>query len=298
MEILNASVLLAALGHESRLAIFRLLVQAGKKGLYAGFIGDALQMAPATLSFHLAHLQRTGLIHGERESRHIRYVADYEAMNELLHFLTNNCCEGEPCLSVKTNIQPEQFSIPLNSTAVKKKASDIMEPHVYQVLFLCTGNSARSILAEALLNHLGKGRFLAFSAGSHPTGTVNPFALELLQQQNLPVENLRSKSWDEFSQAGAPTMDFVFTVCDKAAGEKCPVWPGQPMTAHWGIDDPVITDGSDEQKKQAMRQAFHLLQRRIGLLLNLPTDKLDRLSLQQEFTAIGMLPRHETLEPT
>ena len=162
-----------------------------------------------------------------------------------------------------------------------------MNEPVYNVLFLCTGNSARSILAESLLNNLGKGRFRAFSAGSHPTGQVNPFALELLQKNHFPVADLRSKVWDEFAQADAPQLDFVITVCDKAAGEVCPVWPGQPMTAHWGIPDPAAVEGSDEAKRHAMVEAMNQLQRRICMFVSLPFEKLDRMKLQQAVRDIG-----------
>lgn len=164
-----------------------------------------------------------------------------------------------------------------------------MSAPALNVLFLCTGNSARSILAEALLNHLpvNRGRFRAFSAGSHPTGHVNPFALELLEKNHLDTGSLRSKSWDEFAQTGAPNLDFVFTVCDNAAGEVCPAWPGQPMTAHWGVPDPAAVAGSDEDKRKAFFLAFNQLQNRISLFANLPLGKLDRLSLKQHLDAIG-----------
>jgi protein-tyrosine-phosphatase len=164
-----------------------------------------------------------------------------------------------------------------------------MSDKILNVLFLCTGNSARSILAESMLNSMavGKGRFHAFSAGSHPSGQVNPFAIELLEKNHLPSEGLRSKSWDEFAQPDAPTLDFVFTVCDNAAGEVCPAWPGQPMTAHWGVPDPAAVEGGDDTKRKAFFVAFHQLQTRISLFANLPIDKLDRLSLQKSLDAIG-----------
>jgi arsenate reductase len=155
------------------------------------------------------------------------------------------------------------------------------------VLFLCTGNSARSILAEAYLNAAGKGRFAAYSAGSHPTGQVNPFALELLHKNRLSTEGARSKSWDEFARPDAPKLDFVFTVCDQAAGETCPVWPGQPMTAHWGINDPAAVQGDDEVKRKAFFRAFSELTTRISLFLSLPMEKLDRLTLQKRLDEIG-----------
>ena len=162
-----------------------------------------------------------------------------------------------------------------------------MTDRPYNVLFLCTGNSARSILGEALLNALGQGRFRAWSAGSHPAGRVNPFALELLAKNRFPTEGLRSKNWDEFATPGAPALDFVFTVCDTAAGEMCPVWPGQPVTAHWGVADPAAVEGDDETKRRAFRDAFSRLQRRISLLVNLPVQSLDKLSLQKELGEIG-----------
>jgi arsenate reductase len=157
----------------------------------------------------------------------------------------------------------------------------------YHVLFLCTGNSARSVLAEALLNKIGAGKFVAYSAGSHPTGRVNPNALALLKRLDFPTAELRSKSWDEFALAGAPKLDFVFTVCDNAASEICPAWPGQPMTAHWGVPDPAAIDGDEGKIAHAFRDAFLLLQRRIELFANLPVDKLDRLSLKRRLDDIG-----------
>jgi arsenate reductase (thioredoxin) len=160
---------------------------------------------------------------------------------------------------------------------------------ILNVLFLCTGNSARSIMAEAYLNAAGKGRFAAHSAGSHPIDEVNPFALELLRKNRIDTASLRSKSWDEFAAAGAPPLDFVFTVCDQAAGEVCPVWPGQPMTAHWGINDPAAARGGEEAKRKAFFRAYNELTTRILLFLNLPLDKLDRLALQRRLDEIGRI---------
>jgi arsenate reductase (thioredoxin) len=161
---------------------------------------------------------------------------------------------------------------------------------VYNVLFLCTGNSARSILAEALLNARGRGRFVGFSAGSHPKGAVHPQALALLKRSGLPTEGLRSKAWDEFAQPGAPPLDFVFTVCDNAAGEVCPIWPGQPMSAHWGQPDPAAVDGTDIEQANAFREAFHTLERRIDLFLSLPLATVDRLALGNTVREIGRAP--------
>jgi arsenate reductase len=160
---------------------------------------------------------------------------------------------------------------------------------IYNVLFLCTGNSARSILAEAILNQIGKGRFRAYSAGSHPAGKVNPYVLEMLAAQNLPVAELRSKSWEEFAAPGAPALDFVFTVCDNAAGEVCPVWPGQPVSAHWGIEDPAAVKGDDAARRHAVHTALQLLNRRISVFINLPFAKLDKMALKQEVDSIGRL---------
>lgn len=157
----------------------------------------------------------------------------------------------------------------------------------YTVLVLCTGNSARSILGEVLFNTLGKGKFVAHSAGSRPVGRVNPFALELLQQQGHSIENLRSKSWDEFAAPGAPEIDFIFTVCDNAAGEACPIWPGRPATAHWGIPDPAGVEGGDEARRAAFKTAYNQLARRIRLFMNLPLESLDRLTLKNKLAEIG-----------
>ena len=159
----------------------------------------------------------------------------------------------------------------------------------FNVLFLCTGNSARSIMAEAYLNAAAGGRFSAYSAGSHPGGTVNPYAMELLRRNRIDTSGLRSKSWDEFARPGAPELDFVFTVCDNAAGEACPLWPGQPMTAHWGVADPAAVEGSDEVKRKAFMRAFTELSTRINLFLNLPIGKLDRLTLQRRLREIGKI---------
>jgi len=157
----------------------------------------------------------------------------------------------------------------------------------YNVLFICTGNSARSVLAEALMNDAGRGRFRAYSAGSHPTGIVNPRASETLRTMGVSSSGARSKNWDEFAQADSPPMDFVFTVCDNAAGETCPVWPGQPMTAHWGLPDPAAVEGSEEEKRLAFRDAALTLKRRIDLMLSLPLASLDALAIRRELGDIG-----------
>ena len=162
-----------------------------------------------------------------------------------------------------------------------------MADKIYNVLFLCTGNSARSILAESVLNRLGDGRFKGFSAGSFPKGEVHPYALELLERQSYPTKHLRSKSWDEFAKPGAESLDFVFTVCDNAAGEVCPIWPGQPMTAHWGLPDPAAVEGNEAERRLAFAETLRMLRNRIGVFVNLPIKALDKLSLQNRLREIG-----------
>ena len=165
-----------------------------------------------------------------------------------------------------------------------------MSDRPYHVLFLCTGNSARSILAESIINKMGRGKFRGFSAGSHPKGQVHPMALELLRHLGFPTEGLRSKSWEEFASPTGPRLDFVFTVCDNAAGEACPYWPGQPMTAHWGIPDPAAVEGTDMERNLAFREAFRSLETRIKLFLSLPVASIDRMRLKERLDAIGRTP--------
>jgi protein-tyrosine-phosphatase len=161
------------------------------------------------------------------------------------------------------------------------------EPRIYNVLFLCTGNSARSIFAEVLLDRIGRGRFRAFSAGSHPKGAVHPLTVKVLQEFGESIEGLRSKDWSEFAKPGNPPLHFVFTVCSKAAGEQCPIWPGQPMTAHWGVDDPAAVEGSEAERLRAFREAYRTLQTRVRLFTSLRVELLDRLTLQREIRKIG-----------
>jgi len=266
---------LGALAQETRLKLFRLLVVAGQGGLTPGHMAERLAVSPTALSFHLKELSHAGLVSTERDGRHIIYRAEFAAMDGLLTFLSAECCQGQSCLpSFQASNHPCNPGVDMSS-------------RVYNVLFLCTGNSARSIMAEAILNQIGAGRFRGYSAGSHPAGAVNPRTLELLERNRFRVEGLRSKNWDEFAAPDAPVMDFVLTVCDKAAGEVCPVWPGQPMSAHWGVADPAEVGGSEVQQQKAFTDAFMTLRTRVGLLVNLPIDKLDRLSLQSELHNIA-----------
>jgi arsenate reductase len=243
MQAKKAIGALGALAHEHRLAIFRLLVERGPEGLAAGQIAERVGLAPSSLTFHLQSLQRAGLIARKRASRQLVYSAHFAAMNALVGYLTDNCCAGGiECAPGCSPARPER---------------------IHHVLFLCTGNSARSILAESLLNHLGGGRFRAFSAGSFPTGQVHPLALKLLRRMGLPTAGLRSKSWDEFAVPGAPPLDYIVTVCDNAAGEVCPIWPGRPATAHWGIADPAAAQGTPVEKTLAFRTALRELETRV-----------------------------------
>jgi len=172
----------------------------------------------------------------------------------------------------------------------------VKRPDPLNVLFLCTGNSARSVMAESILNRLGKGKFHGFSAGSHPAGQINPLALNLLRKTNYDVSKLRSKSWDEFASAGAPKLDFVFTVCDDAANEVCPIWPGQPMTAHWGLPDPVKAQGTEAERHFAFADTMRMLTQRISIFVNLPIEQLSRLSLQKHLDEIGKMRREAPSE--
>ncbi len=262
---------LAALSQETRLDIFRLLVQSGPEGRAAGAIADRLRVAPATLSFHLSQLTNAGLIEQRRESRSLIYSAAFGRMNDLLGFLTENCC-GNPA--------PVARCVP-ECPPPQEGNTTMDESRVYNALFLCTHNSARSVMAECILNREGKGRFRAFSAGSQPSGRINPHVQALLERLGHPVSGLRSKNWDEFAVPGAPVMDFVFTVCDNAAGEVCPVWPGHPATAHWGFPDPSGAQGTDAEKAAFTADVYRRIERRIQTFVNLPFASLDRLALKQ-----------------
>jgi len=279
MDAKQAVKVLSSLSHEIRLSVFRMLVQAGPNGLTPSFMAEELGIPAPPLSFHLKNLTHSGLIESRPDGRNVRYTANFPAMSELIGYITENCCDGENCdLDADGKSSRRQ---PFGSKKVN------ISEKIYNVLFLCTGNSARSILAEVELEAIGKGKFKAFSAGSHPNGTVNPFAVEFLRNNGFPTEGLRSKSWDEFAQPDAPVMDYVITVCDQAAGEKCPFWPGQPMSAHWGVFDPAAVQGTDEQKRRAFRDTAAIMRKRIELFVALPAASLDRMSLKARMDEIG-----------
>lgn len=289
MEDTDALLAFAALSQSTRLAVFRLLTEHEPDGLAAGEVARRLAVPQNTLSTHLAVLTRAGLISAERRSRSIIYRAGVERLGELIDFLTRDCCGGNPQVCAALHPAPSTASPTPCSDAPHLLEEASMPDRVYNVLFLCTGNTARSILAESILRKEGAGRFAAFSAGSRPKGAVHPLALKVLARADYPTDGFRSKSWDEFAVPDAPVMDFVFTVCDAAAGEACPVWPGQPTTAHWGIEDPAAVEGSDIARETAFNTAFRYLKNRIAAFTALPLASIDRLALADRLRDIGRL---------
>ncbi len=256
--------------------MFRALARAGDRGMLSGEMGAHLGLLQNTTSVNLGVLAQAGLIRKERQGREIRYFADMDGMRDLLSFLMQDCCGGQP-----------ELCQPLIDTISLPQERSAMTDSPKNVLFLCTGNSARSILAEAILNRLGQGRFRAYSAGSQPQGKVHPLALDQLRRTNHDVSDARSKSWDEFAVEGAPKMDFVFTVCGNAAAETCPIWPGQPVTAHWGLPDPAAAEGSEAERRLAFSETYKALTTRLSIFINLPMEELDKMALQKRLDEIG-----------
>jgi arsenate reductase len=295
MDLHRALEAFTALAQEHRLQVFRLLMRQAPYGLPAGQISGCLGIPASTLSTHLAQLERAGLLRSWREQRRIFYAADTQGIGNLLTFLTEECCNGRPDLcGYGSQDIPPHCETPFKRESVDPKRLPMSKDRVFHVLFLCTGNSARSIIAECLLNDLGRGRFRAYSAGSQPKGEVHPYALDLLQNCHYATASLRSKNWEEFTGPDAPPLDFVFTLCDEAAQESCPVWPGQPMTAHWGLPDPAAVDGAEAVKRFAFIDTMRMLTQRIDIFINLPVAQLDRLSLQQRVDAIGKTTPQES----
>lgn len=263
---------LATLGHDGRLAIFRLLMRRYPDFVPAGEVSDALAFKANTASAYFAALLRAGLIEQRRAGTSIGYRIDMPGTQGMTDALLSDCCRGRPdlCLSNKEPLEmTDHPTVRLN------------------VLFICTGNSARSIFAESILSDIAGDRFAAFSAGTRPTSDLNPLALKMLEEKGHDVTGLRSKNTSEFQSDTAPGMDFVFTVCDRAANEDCPSWTGQPISAHWGMADPVKAEGSDAQRMLAFQQAYGILANRIGAFANLPISTLQRASLQQAVDDIG-----------
>jgi len=277
MEQNRATHAFATLGHPGRLAVFRLLMRFAPQGVRPTEIAEALGLKQNTLSHHLADLTASGLVGVERQGRSLRYAVDLDATEGLIGYLALDVGRARPDLLA-----------PL--LPVQKDAAQMTTPHRdigFDVLFICSGNSARSIFAEALLRDLGKGRFQAFSAGTRPNTELNPFALEILKRNGHDTSSLRSKHISEFQQPGSAPMDFVFTVCDTAAAEECPPWPGQPITGHWGLPDPVKATGTDAEKALVFAQTYAALRRRIMAFVELPFGSLSRMSLQSRVDAIG-----------
>lgn len=277
MDELAAIEALNALAQPTRMAAFRRLVGHYPETMPAGELARYLDVPHNSLSTHLSVLARANLVSATRDGRLVLYRAELEAVRDLISFLTGDCCGGRPEICQPLVEQLTRSPRPTETT---------MTDRMHNVLFLCTGNSARSIIAEAILNRTGMGRFRAFSAGSMPKGEVNPQAIALLKRLNFDTSSFRSKSWEEFLVEGAPKMDFVFTVCDDAA-ETCPVFPGQPMSAHWGIEDPARATGTASEIGYAFSEAFRMLNARISVFTSLPMAALDRLSLQRRLDEIG-----------
>ncbi len=260
---------LAALSQETRLDIFRMLAQRGSEGMPAGEIGTRMKLPFPTLSFHLSHLKHAGLVVPRRESRTVFYDAKVRTIDNLLAYLAANC-RGR-------------------NKAAHEETKDTRADHPMRVLFLCTRNSARSIMAEAAMKRWGKGRFEVFSAGSDPASDVHPEALQVLKRLNYEIDEFHSKSWDEFAKRDGTPLDFVFTLCDRAAAEPCPAWPGQPLRAHWGVKDPVAFKGSKSAVHSEFLKTYATLEQRIRIFTSLPIETLERYALQRWVTEIGNL---------
>ena len=275
MEQNSAALAFATLGHPGRLAVFRLLMRFAPKGVRPTEMAQALGLRQNTLSHHLSDLTAAGLVGVTRQGRSLFYAADLHMAEGLIGYLALDVGRARPDLLAPLH-RPQQ-------------EADMRDTD-FNVLFICSGNSARSIFAEVLLRDLGQGKFRAFSAGTRPNTAINPFVLDLLTRNGHDTAGLRAKHISEFQGADAPVMDFVFTVCDQAAAEECPPWPGQPITGHWGLPDPVKATGTDAEKALVFAQTYAALHRRIIAFVELPFATLDRLSLQSRVDAIGVEP--------
>jgi ArsR family transcriptional regulator, arsenate/arsenite/antimonite-responsive transcriptional repressor / arsenate reductase (thioredoxin) len=273
----DVAAVFAALSQETRLEAYRLLVRYQPFGLAAGDISRLMAVPHNTLSTHMAILQTAGLVYSRREGRSIIFAAVPARFAATQSYLAQGVATGKGRAKATQPIYPT------------KRPDDHMSDKTYNVLVLCTGNSARSILAEAILNREGGGRFRAFSAGSQPKGKPNPVGLDLLTSLGYDTSEFRSKSWTEFAEAGAPKMDFIITVCDSAAGEACPYWPGHPLVAHWGIPDPADVAGTSKQKRAAFQEAYRRLMSRVTALVNLPIEKMGLSELKAQLAEIGKM---------
>jgi protein-tyrosine-phosphatase/DNA-binding transcriptional ArsR family regulator len=271
MKKMEAVGALAALAQETRLDVLRLLAASGPAGMPAGQIGDRLRLPSPTLSFHLGQLRHAGLVSARRHSRLIIYTARFRAIDGLIEYLTQHCAQ-----------QP-------HDRLGENQNADSRPQRALNVLFLCTHNSARSIMAECAMNRWGGARFRAFSAGSRPRGAVHPITLSLLKQMKYETGGLRSKNWNEFAQPDSPPLDFVFTLCDRAAAEPCPAWPGQPIRAHWGVADPVAVAVRGAARRRAFSRVYTRLEQRIRIFASLPIETLERFALERWVSEIGKL---------
>ena len=276
MEIRDHVARLSALGHEGRLSVFRLLARRAPRGACPGEFAESTGVKPSTLSTYLSSLSGAGLIESRKRGKSIQYTVNLNSFGELIDYLVADCCNGRP-----------DICAPRTSALLSSKAIDEPSDKVFNVLFLCTGNSARSIFSEAILNDVGKGGFRAFSAGTNPSSTVNPHALRVLARAGHDPSNLRPKGIDAF-HGGDIQMDFVFTVCGNAADEGCPAWLGPQLSAHWNIPDPVKFQGSESEQILHFAEVYRMLSRRILAFANLPLDRLDRISLQREIDRIDL----------
>ena len=265
---------LSTLGHPQRLALFRLLMRRYPDRVPATELAQALGLKPNTLSTYVNALMQAGLISQERVRTSLRYAIDMDAARETVDYLLHDCCRGRPEICAPNAYPASTGDSPMTDCK-------------YNVLFICTGNSARSIFAESLLRDLAGDRFVVYSAGTKPRSELNPFALKVLEQKGHDVSVLRSKNISEFQGPDAPDFDFVFTVCNQAANEECPSWPGQPISAHWGLPDPVKVEGSDAERSLAFHQTYGALRNRMTGLTALPIASLDRMSLQKAVDDIG-----------
>ncbi|MBY6154209.1 helix-turn-helix domain-containing protein [Vannielia litorea] len=265
---------LTTLGHPQRLALFRLLMRRYPDSLPAGEIAAALGLKASTLSAYLSALQNVGLISQTRAGTSLLYAINIAGVRQTFEYLLLDCCRGRPELCATFPDLLTEGHAP-------------MTDRTYNVLFICTGNSARSICAETLLRSIGGDRFNAYSAGTRPSSELNPFAVRLLEDKGHDISHLRAKNVSEFTGAEAPHLDFVFTVCNQAANEECPAWEGQPISGHWGMEDPVKVEGTDAQKSLAFQQAYGALKHRITAFTALPLETLDRIALQSAVDEIG-----------
>jgi protein-tyrosine-phosphatase/DNA-binding transcriptional ArsR family regulator len=269
---------LATLGHPQRLSVFRLLMRRYPDALPAGEIAAVLGLKASTLSSYLAALMQAGLVTQARQGTSLRYAPDMNAVQGMFAYLLNDCCRGRPDLCP-----------PFSSRSPRGGGAMTQTPKPYRALFICTGNSARSIFAETLLRELGGARFEVHSAGTKPRSELNPFALQVLRDKGHDISGLRAKHVAEFQGPDAPAFDFVFTVCDRAANEECPPWPGQPVSGHWGMPDPVQAEGTEAERALAFQEVYGALRNRVQAFVALPFEALDALSLQRAVDEIGQM---------